>query len=291
MTPECILACADILGEVPIWDKDNSRICWLDVSRARLQTLDVTSGMHQIHQLPGNTAGGWALRAGGGAIVALDNGLFGLTDTEIGPLVAEIPARSLQASHRVNETAVDSAGQLWAGVMERSASGPSGGLFRVGPSGAVHQALGGITTPNGLCFDPTGTTLYFADSARKLIWSFAFDAEQGLVDERRVFCDLSSEPGKPDGAAIDAEGYMWSAGFGAGRILRIDPYGRITHSISLPVSKVTSLAFGGPDLRTLYITTASGKLTPEELAAQPLAGGLFSMTVDVAGILPGMFAG
>lgn len=292
MTPECILACGDILGEVPVWDESCNSICWIDVSRGRWQTLDMGTRHHATHQLPGQTAGGWAFRTSGGIVIGLDNGIFGFDDGEVaGPRLAILPPEELQASHRINESTVDPRGRLWMGVMDRNAALNAGGLYRIDVDGSVSQALEGITTPNGICFDPAGTTMYFADSRRKLIWAFDYDADEGALGRRRVFCDLSAEPGIPDGAAMDAEGHLWNACFGAGRVIRIDPKGRITRSISLPVEKVSSVAFGGPHLQTLFMTTASGKLSPEQLAAQPLAGGLFALEVDVEGLAPRKFGG
>lgn len=286
-----MFAGGDVLGEVPIWDAEGNRLWWLDVSRARLQALEVSTGRHEMYQLPGSTAGGWAFRQSGGAIVALDSGLHVFSSGDPGPIIASVPPDELKASHRVNESAVDSRGRLWLGTMNRTLHTPTGGLHRVGTDGSVTRILDGITTPNGLCFDPSDTVMYFSDSALRVIWAFDFDAHEGLLLRRRAFCDLKDQPGMPDGAAVDSEGFLWSACFGASRIIRIDPLGRIDRIICLPVEKVTSLAFGGSHLCTLYITTASGKLTGDQLAAQPLAGGLFAMDVGVGGLLQPKYAG
>lgn len=289
--PECILSGGDVLGEVPVWDADGNRVWWLDVSRARLQSFDLATGRHEVRQFPGRTAGGWALRRAGGAVVALDDGLHGVSSGAVGSLIANVPPPDMQLSHRVNEAGVDCQGRLWLGVMDRTGRDSSGGLFRIDADGSVSRILEGITTPNGLCFDPSDTVMYFSDSALKVIWAFDFDAQEGVLTRRRVFCDLTAHPGMPDGAAVDIEGFLWVACFGGGQIIRLDPRGRVNRAISLPVTKVTSLTFGGPALRTLFITTASGKLTARQLADQPLAGGLFAMDVDVAGLPQPKFAG
>ncbi|MCT8989054.1 SMP-30/gluconolactonase/LRE family protein [Chelativorans sp. SCAU2101] len=288
---ECILNCKDILGEVPVWDPEGDRIWWLDVSRASLQSLEMSTGRHEVRQLPGKTVGGWAPRKGGGAVVALDSGLHRYGFERVGALIAEIPPPESQATHRVNEAAVDCLGRLWIGTMERSGESPTGGIHLLDPAGTIRNVRGGLLIPNGICFDPSYTTVYFADSRRRTIWAQELDPIEGGLGAQRRFHDFYGIPGMPDGAAIDVEGCLWIACFGGWRVVRIDPTGRVDLSVELPVEKVTSVAFGGSDMRTLFITTASGKLTEHQLAEQPLAGALFAVHSPVSGFIQPPFAG
>jgi sugar lactone lactonase YvrE len=146
------------------------------------------------------------------------------------------------------------------------------------------QMLDGIRIPNSLCWSPDNQTLYFSDTRARVIWGFDFNLASGELTNRRLFVDLQGQLGRPDGATVDTEGYLWSAEYGGGRVVRYTPDGTVDKVVNLPVANVTCPTFGGTDYKTLFITTASQRLTENELAEQPLAGGLFSLKVTVAGL-------
>ena len=145
-------------------------------------------------------------------------------------------------------------------------------------------------TPNGIAWSRDAATMYVADTRRGVIDAFAFDVDDGALGGRRVFADLASLHGGPDGACLDRDGYLWSAIFDGGCLLRLDPTGRIDRVLRLPVSKPTSCAFGGPDYCTLFVTTASRGLSAPRLAAEPLAGRVLALDVGVGGFAPERFA-
>jgi sugar lactone lactonase YvrE len=289
--PEPIFHGADLLGELPLWDARDGRIWWVDVNRARLQSLDASTGHHQHHDLPGNYVGSWAMRRSGGAVVALDTGLHEFDAASgVGALLVPLIDAEQKQSHRPNDAKCDRRGRYWVGSLSW-ARNHDGKLYCVGPDHVRRDMLPGIAVPNGLCFSPDDTIMYFCDSERKAIWAFDFDIDEGRISNQRAFCDLTDQPGIPDGSTVDAEGFVWNAGFGASRIVRYDPKGRVDRIVPLPTRKVTSLAFGGADLGTLFITTASAKLSPEILAAEPLAGALFAFEPGPKGLPEPAFAG
>jgi sugar lactone lactonase YvrE len=153
----------------------------------------------------------------------------------------------------------------------------TGGLFNL--DGRLHctQVEGGVAVPNSLAWSPDEKTMYFADTENRLIHAYDFDAQTGRRRPARVFADLRDGPGQPDGATVDAHGCLWGAEVGSGRVVRYAPDGRELMVVQLPVTRVTSLTFGGADLRTLFITTARQKLDDDELRQQPHAGALFAM--------------
>ena len=155
----------------------------------------------------------------------------------------------------------------------------------------MRKVFGHVDIPNSTVFSPDDKLMYFADSPAKKIWVFDFDLEEGRVSNRREFVDCTADAGVPDGSAIDQDGCLWNANYGGSRIVRYTPTGKVDRVIPLPVTQPTCCTFGGPGLDTLYITTASQKLTPEQLALQPLAGGLFSVRTHTRGLPVPCFGG
>lgn len=142
----------------------------------------------------------------------------------------------------------------------------------------------GVWIPNGLAWSPDDRPLYLADSHRKLIFAYAFDSEAGEIRDRRVFVDTGAYVGVPDGAAVDAEGFLWSAQWDGHCVIRYAPDGRINRIVELPVTRPAACAFGGPGLETLFVTTARFRLPGEVLAAEPLAGGVLALEVGARGL-------
>jgi L-arabinonolactonase len=167
---------------------------------------------------------------------------------------------------------------------------PVGVLYRFDGDGLT-QVLDNVAVPNSLCWSPDGRTMYFSDGREPVIHSFSYDTARGLPSQRREFARLPDGSGIPDGAAIDAEGFLWSAIYGGGAINRYAPDGRPDFVLPLPVSQPTSCTFGGPGFDTLFITTARQRLSDDELAAQPLAGALLAVQVGVRGLPEPEFRG
>jgi sugar lactone lactonase YvrE len=142
--------------------------------------------------------------------------------------------------------------------------------------------LGDITIPNGQCFSPDGGTLYFADTVEGRIR--AYQVDDGVPRNPRTLLDAGVLPGRPDGATVDVDGFVWSARYGGGGVARVDPSGRVDRFLRLPVSQVSSVMFGGDDLRTLYVTTSRQRLSDQALAREPLAGSLLAVDAGVRGL-------
>jgi len=168
--------------------------------------------------------------------------------------------------------------------MDKMLKRPSGHLYRLDTNHKSYAAADGITLSNGVAFSPDGRTLYCADSLLKKLYAYDLEPETGALSKRRVFAKSAAVPGIPDGATVDSEGHLWSARFDGGRVLRHAPNGRVVGEILLPASRVTSCALGGPDLKTLYVTSAFFRLTKKQRVAEPLAGALFAVEVDVPGL-------
>jgi sugar lactone lactonase YvrE len=167
--------------------------------------------------------------------------------------------------------------------MSLDASMPTGSLYRFDGAHAATALDGGFQVSNGMDWSPDDKTFYFADTALHTVYAYDFDLDAGTISNRRVFLHFSREQGRPDGMAVDCEGFLWVALWDGWRIARYAPDGRLDREIDLPVPRPSSCCFGGPDLKTLYITSARVRLSRQNLEEAPLSGGLFALDVDVAG--------
>jgi sugar lactone lactonase YvrE len=174
--------------------------------------------------------------------------------------------------------------------MDNQLHRPNGSLYRVDPDGQVERIVDGVIVANGIAFSPDGTTLYFTDTRRYISYAFALDLDDGVVTDRRVFADYSDTKDRPDGACVDADGCLWAAFFAGSRIVRYAPEGKIDLVVPLPVTNPTCLCFGGPDFKTLYITTAFKFLSETQLAVEPLAGSLLAIHGLGQGVAENRFA-
>jgi sugar lactone lactonase YvrE len=166
---------------------------------------------------------------------------------------------------------------------------PAGALYRLGADGKLARKRTGITVPNSLAWSPDGRTMYFADSPRRTIWAFDYDRASGEPSNERVF--VTTEAGFPDGSCMDADGCLWNAEYGGGRLVRYTPAGKIDRVIEVPVQNPTCCCFGGPRLDLLYITTAAQRLTEAQLKEQPLAGSLLAVRPGSTGLVESRYAG
>ena len=233
---------------------------------------------------------GLNLIGGGGLLVHGKNRIlrFDPQTREIAPVFSLLPT---EIPMRFNDGHCDRAGRLWVGTMPNNIDDDGNALDISDRNGQIYvidnKAFRAIDAhlgcPNAICWSPDGSTFYIADSCDGWLYSYRFDCSAGMISDRRRFCYLEGL-GIPDGAAVDEDGYIWNARWGAGAVARICPDGSLDRVIHLPVSQPTSCCFGDDDRRTLYITSARFSLTPERLRSEPLAGGLFSIRLEVAGI-------
>jgi sugar lactone lactonase YvrE len=184
--------------------------------------------------------------------------------------------------NRLNDAHVDGAGRLWFGTMDNDETKPTGSLYRFDAKG-LKRCDDGYVITNGPATSPDGRTLYHVDTLQRLVYAFDLDTK-GSLSGRRIFARIADTDGHPDGPTVDAAGCVWVALFGGWGVNRYSPAGELLEKISLPVANCTKVAFGGDDLRTMYVTTAWKGLTDEQRAQQKLAGGLFAGRVDTPGL-------
>jgi sugar lactone lactonase YvrE len=277
------------LGESPLWHPAEQALYAVDIP-AR-QVLRWRAGVDTPDIWPqAEEPGCIALRAQGGLIVARRDGLWTL-DPETGAQSHLAPPPYDPAGQRFNDGKPDALGRLWVATLS-DARAPEAALYRIDASGP--QAFeAGLTVGNGLAWSPDGATLYRSDTKAHAIYRHRFDLGSGTLGpcetwatfpQREPGQPIEAYGGRPDGAAVDVEGCYWVALFEGQRLLRLSPAGAVLADIALPVRCPTMPAFGGADLRTLYLTTARDKRPADELAAQPWAGAVLQMRVDVAGL-------
>jgi sugar lactone lactonase YvrE len=273
--PAQIFRCGDVLGEGPIWDPDRQRLFWTDIQSRCLRSLDPESLAIETIGAP-ERIGAFALTVGGDEVMAAFETGFGLFNLSTGSVSWLVRPEEGLTGRRFNDGRVDRQGRFWAGAMvEDHAVAPrrSASLWRLDRDGSASVQRTGLSISNGLCFSPDGSVLYFADSPDRLILAFDLDPDTGAISGERVFAEV--EEGSPDGATVDAEGCVWSACWGAGQIVRYAPDGRAIEVLGVPTSQPTCPAFGGPELKTLFVTSARDGLTDAELSGDPHAGDIF----------------
>jgi sugar lactone lactonase YvrE len=275
------------LGEGPRWDASTRTLLWVDIPGQTVHRYDPVTGKDVVRPVPGVVS--LALpRRRGGIVVGLPDGLH-LLDGDDPPLIAAI--ESDRTDTRTNDGACDAAGRLWVGTMALDERSSFAALYRVDSHLGVTTVLTGTTISNGLGWSPSGDLFYFIDSPTRRVDVFDFDPATGALEGRRRFAAVEIEGAVPDGLAVDAEGGVWVALHGGWGLLRFAPDGEPAAAVDLPIARITSCCFGGPDLRDLYVTTRREGLSAGELAAQPLAGALLRLDVGVAGLPTHAFAG
>jgi len=282
---DILIPTRDALGEGPVWSTGEQCLYWVDIVGCRVQRVDLDGQGHRTWETPGKV--GSAVPARDATMVlALRDGL-GRLDLTTGQVDTVLSLEEDKPGQRFNDGKCDPQGRFWFGSMHDLETDPVGALYRYDATGACTQLLTGITTSNGLGWSPDGSTFYYTDSIARQIYGFDFAAD-GSIAGRRVF---AQDPGQyvPDGLTVDAEGFVWSAKWDGGRLVRYAPDGRVDRVVAMPVRRPTSCTFAGPDLRTLVVTSAAWGLT--ELSPDGLDGAVFLLDVGVAGLPSTDFAG
>jgi len=278
------------VGEGSLWDEREKCLYWVDIHGSTLHRYDPATGTNQSRDV-GEHIGTVVLDNQGGLLIATCNG-FARFDWDSGQLSRLGDPEKGNAETRFNDGKCDPAGRFWAGTMAYDCSEGAGSLYCLEPDGKITKKLSHVTISNGLVWSRDARFLYFIDSLTYQIHRYDHDLESGRIENRRVVTEFDqASEGLPDGMAIDLEDGLWVAMFGGAMVLRIDPNtGERTHQVKLPTSNITSCAFGGEDLRDLYITSATVHLSEEQLRAQPAAGSLFVAKSPIAGQLSHRFA-
>jgi len=279
----CVIQTRDQLGETPLWCPRTRKVWWIDIEQPKLQSFDERTGVHEVYPFDSTFLGSLALHDKGGFVVALNNTLHRF-DPQDGVLEKIVEIEPSSAGTRLNDGRCDGRGRLWIGTMDAAIERPLGSFYRVDPDGQVHKFFGDIIVTNSVATSPDGRTLYMSDTRRFKLWAFDLDPDSGLITNRRVFADYEGQRGRPDGACVDREGYLWNAVFAGHRVVRYAPDGRADRIIELPVTNPTCVCLGGPDLRTLYITTATKMIAPDTLVEEEWSGALLAIDVEVPGL-------
>jgi sugar lactone lactonase YvrE len=284
----CVVPAGDWTGEGVIWKEDEKSLYWVDISRFLVHRLEVESGCTRSWQFDEPTT-----------TLALTDHPDTLAVAVASRVIKWKPASDQRTdlsqslvdwpNIRLNDGAAGPDGRFWVGSMRNNVGsdggnldvdfGTAGELMRVDGSGSHHVVQTGIGISNTICWSPRADRFYFADTVRNALWAFEFDESSGTIGNRRPFLE-GFDRGLPDGSAVDRDGYLWNARYAGGCVVRIAPDGSVDRIIELPVSNITNCAFGGPELKTLYITSA------RVVNAKPerLEGSLFSIEVDTPGL-------
>lgn len=287
---------ASLLGESPLWHPTEQCLYWTDIPGKALHRHVPSTGQHRSWAVD-TEVGSLAPVRNGGLLLARRDGLWHFDpETSNQHLLASAPYDT--GRERFNDGKCDPQGRFWVGTVYEPRDPPLAAFYRYEPSTGLHRVIDEITTGNGLGWSPDGRTLYFSDTKAHRIYAQSFDPATAQPGPRRVFAqfplkrpdqNLDDYGGRPDGAAVDSEGAYWCAMFEGQRLLRLSPEGDVLREIRLPVRCATMPCFGGPDLKTLYITTSREKRPDAELAAQPLAGRVLTLPVDVPGLAANFF--
>jgi sugar lactone lactonase YvrE/DNA-binding IclR family transcriptional regulator len=285
----CAIPSSCFLGEGPVWSAAENRLIFVDILAPSVISADPATGQFVTKPMP-ELVGAVVPRARGGYVGALQSG-FKTFDWSSDALATIATPEADKPGNRFNDGKCDRRGRFWAGTLAIDTVPGAGALYRLDPDGRVTRMDRGFHVSNGLGWSPDDRHMYFTDSGAKRIYVYDFDVETGAIANRRVFVQLQDDVGIPDGLAVDAEGFVWSAQWDGWCVTRYDPDGKVDRVINLPVPRPTSCCFGGPDLTTLYITSARIRLSARQLAEAPLSGGVFALRAGVRGQLDTPFSG
>lgn len=291
----CVAETKNVVGEGPLWDAARQRLYWTDIDGMRVYSLDIDSGRIGLWRFDTTVSALGLTTTPGRLLVAAGVQLL-LWDVESDERVLFAQVEDAALGNRLNDGAVDPDGNFWVGTMRNNVASDgspiavdwdlpenrSGSLYRVSGEGVVDRYGSGLAIPNTMVWSPDRGTMYTGDSIDNAL--YAYDYGAGSVSGRRVFT-RGFKRGVPDGSAMDAEGFVWNCRYFGHCVVRFAPTGEVDRVVEMPVKNITNCAFGGKDLRTLFVTTAAGS---SEWDA-PLAGGVFAVDVGVGGLAENLF--
>ena len=275
MDVECVADYRCTLGEGPVWHPDEHVLFWVDITAGRLFRYDPIRDAHAcVHEA--DVISGLTMEHDGSLLLFMDGGRVGRWAN--GTLDAVTTVVDGEADTRFNDVIADPAGRVFCGTMPTDTRG--GRLYRLDVDGTATRLADGIGIPNGMGFTRDRSEFYFTETEASAIYRYTYDETTGRLSERRPFVRTPDTPGLPDGMTVDADGCVWSARWNGGCVVRYDPTGNELTRVELPAQKATSVAFGGPDLDQLYVTSGGGDDRP---AQGPRAGALFRLEPGVSG--------
>ena len=296
-----VAAQADQLGESPFWHPQEQMLYWVDIPGRQIRRAAPSAGKAESWAMP-LEPGCIAPIQGGGLMIALRDGIYRAASWGA-PLASVVPFGHDTATTRFNDGKADPVGRFWAGTMYEPRDARKAELYSIdmrasngnGGRPLVERKADGAVIANGLAWSPDTGTVYWADTPNHVVYAWDWDARTNVMERQRVFQQFPGKPagwqpgqpgygGRPDGAAVDAEGNYWCAMFEGGRLLKLSPAGQLLQEIEVPVRCPTMPCFGGDDLKTLFVTSARYKRPPQELGELPLSGRVIAMRVDVPGL-------
>ena len=277
------------LCEGPLWDARIGALVWVDIPLGVVHRL--TSRRARMRRPRGGSSGRLSRAARVGWLSRRDRAWRRRGRRRLAELreIADLPGQA--ARTRTNDGACDPWGCFWVGTTAQDDRPGAAALYRLTADGTVHQVLDGVSVSNGIDWAPDASAMYYADSGTGRVDVFDVDPSDGHVTGRRSLLEIELPGAVPDGLTVDAEGFLWVALWDGGRVRRYTPDGRLDREVLLPVDRVTSVAFGGPSLDALYVTTARFDLSAAAFASQPLAGSIFVHDPGVPGRPPNAWAG
>jgi sugar lactone lactonase YvrE len=277
-----------LLAESPLWDVSNWRLVWVDIERGDVHSLDLERKRRELWRI-GKMVGSVRLAEDGRLVVGLQDGVY-LGDESSHQLVRIVDVEPDLPGHRLNDSACDASGRLWIGSMRIDASGRDGALYRVELGDGAYEAtrmVDSVGISNGIGWSLDGTLVYYIDTPTNRVDALDFKVETGEIANRRTLVDMVDA--RPDGMAVDSEGFLWVAIPSHGQVRRYSPAGRLDGVLEFPYRRVTSCCFGGDGLHDLFVTTARDR-APVSPAAPPSPGGaIFRCRPGPAGQLPSLF--
>lgn len=280
----------DILGEAPCWHTGERRLYWVDAFAPAIRRLDPLTGGVETFPMPADI-GSFVFREGGGLIGGMRGGFHSidLDASKVEPVANPLPD---DPRLMLNDGKCDRRGRYWCASVHSDFVGRQAELYRLDPDLSAHRIDGGFIIGNGIAFSPDDKRMYFADSRDETVWLYDFDLEAGAVSNRRRFFSTADMDGRVDGAACDSDGNYWCALVHGAAVACISPDGRMLRRIPVPARHPTMVAFGGPDLDRLYVTSASAMLAEDERSDWPHAGKLFCIEgTGARGVPEPFFAG
>ena len=292
----CVVESQDWLGESPLWSDIEHCVYWLDNTKPMMHRYDPNTREHRAWKMP-EEVGSIGLRARGGLVAGMKSG-FGFVDLPSGELTRIVNPEPGLEHNRMNDGKCDPRGRFWCGSMNVRFSETyeaTASLYRFDPDESCHTMETGIIVTNGIAFSPDERTMYLSDSSGKTVWAYDFDADDGVITNRREFIasyNLPGHSGKVDGATVDTDGCYWAAIPYDGILVRYTPKGRVDRVLRTPVSNPTMPTFGGPNFDVMYVTSTTKFLNGWQKQVQAMEGGLLEVHgLGVQGLAEPRFAG